>query len=238
MFPNKSLSLSLRVSLSLARAATGASSPCRPSGWPSREQTDIAFKGLQDSKKERGEPQRGPSVTTWRHRHTDARLTSSRHPPSHDAERAADRQTNSQHISTLMRKLLPVGCIRYSLRMGFKTLSFFCPVLGGPPAEAGSAPLRRADRCGVSCRRRSGSSISPVGSPLESGVSPAHIGPSTAAGNACPRAAPETTPLWRLFLIKLSLSLSLSLSHRVCGLWPLEPEGLWSLEGVLSPLSR
>ena len=35
---------------------------------------------------------------------------------------------------------------------------------------------------------------------------PAHIGPS----NACPRAAPETTPLWRLFLIKLSLSLSLS----------------------------
>ena len=34
----------------------------------------------------------------------------------------------------------------------------------------------------------------------------AHIGPS----NACPRAAPETTPLWRLFLIKLSLSLSLS----------------------------
>jgi len=34
--------------------------------------------------------------------------------------------------------------------------------------------------------------------PFEStrGVSPAHIGPS----NACPRAAPETTPLWRLFL--------------------------------------
>ena len=149
----------------------------------------------------------GPSVTTRRHRHTDARLTSSRHPSSHDAERAADCQTNSQHISTLMRKLLPVGCIRYSLRMGFKTLSFFCPVLGGPPGEAGSAPLRRADRCGVSCRRRSGSSVSPVGSPLESGVSPAHIGPS----NACPRAAPETTPLWRLFLIKLSLSLSLSL---------------------------
>ena len=105
-----------------------------------------------------------------------------------------------------MRKLLPVGCIRCSLRMGFKTLSFFCPVLGGPPGEAGSAPLRRADRCGVSCRRRSGSPVSPVGSPLESGVSPAHIGPS----NACPRAAPETTPLWRLFLIKLSLSLSLS----------------------------
>ena len=46
--------------------------------------------------------------------------------------------------------------------------------------------------------------VSPVGSPLESGVSPAHIGPR----NACPRAAPETTPLWRLFLIKLSLSLS------------------------------
>ena len=69
-----------------------------------------------------------------------------------------------------MRKLLPVGCIRYSLRMGFKTLSFFCPVLGGPPGEAGSAPLRRADRCGVSCRRRSGSSVSPVGSPSESGV--------------------------------------------------------------------
>ena len=44
-------------------------------------------------------------------------------------------------------------------------------------------------------------------SPLESGVSLARIGPS----NACPRAAPETTPLWRLFLIKLSLSLSLSL---------------------------
>ena len=94
------------------------------------------------------------------------------------------------HSSTLMRKLLPVGCIRYSLRMGFKTLSFFCPVLGGPGlGEAGSAPLRRADRCAVSCRRRSGSSVSPVGSPLESGVSPAHIGPS----NACHRAAPETT---------------------------------------------
>jgi len=30
--------------------------------------------------------------------------------------------------------------------------------------------------------------------------------------NACHRAAPETTPLWRLFLINLSLSLSLSLS--------------------------
>jgi len=56
-------------------------------------------------------------------------------------------------------------------------------------------------------------SVSPVGSPLESRVSPAHIGPS----NACHRAAPETTPLWRLFLIKL---LSLSLSLR--GLWPLE----------------
>ena len=51
-------------------------------------------------------------------------------------------RTNFQPISTLMRKLLPVGCIRYSLRMGFKTLSFFCPVLGGPPGEAGSAPLR------------------------------------------------------------------------------------------------
>jgi len=37
-------------------------------------------------------------------------------------------------------------------------------------------------------RRRSGSSVSPVESPLESGVSPAHIGPS----NACHRAAPET----------------------------------------------
>ena len=85
-----------------------------------------------------------------------------------------------------------------------------CPVLGGPPGEAGSAPLRRADRCGVSCRRRSGSPVSPVGSPLESGVSPAHIGPR----NACPRAAPETTPLWRLFLIKLSLSLSVSLTRR------------------------
>ena len=47
-----------------------------------------------------------------------------------------------------------------------------------------------------------------VGSPLESGVSPAHIGPR----NACPRAAPETTPLWRLFLINLTLSLSLSLA--------------------------
>ena len=29
-------------------------------------------------------------------------------------------------------------------------------------------------------------------------------------GASIPRAAPETTPLWRLFLIKLSLSLSLS----------------------------
>ena len=55
--------------------------------------------------------------------------------------------------------------------------------------------------------RGSGSSVSPVGSPLESGVSPAHIGPS----NACPRAAPETTPLWTFVpIIKLSLSLSLS----------------------------
>jgi hypothetical protein len=54
------------------------------------------------------------------------------------------------------------------------------------------------------------SSRSLVGSPLESGVSPAHIGPC----NACHRAVPETTPLWILFLIKLSLSLSLSLSLR------------------------
>ena len=136
--------------------------------------------------------------------------TSNLSPPSHDAERAADCQSHSKHISTLTQELLPVGCIRYSLRMGFKTLIFFCPVLGGLPGEAGSAPLRRADRCGVSCRRRSGSSVSPVGSPLESGVSPAHIGPS----NACPRAAPETTPLWRLFLITLSLSLSLSLCQK------------------------
>jgi len=49
--------------------------------------------------------------------------------------------------------------------------------------------------------------------------SPAHIGPS----NACPRDAPETTPLWRLFLIKLSLSLSLCKScqcaREVFGLW-------------------
>ena len=74
--------------------------------------------------------------------------------------------------------------------MGFKTLSFFCPVLGGPPGEAGSALLRRADRYGVSCRRRTGSSISLVGPPLESGIGPAHIGPC----NACHRAAPETTP--------------------------------------------
>ena len=37
-----------------------------------------------------------------------------------------------------MRKLLPVGCIRHSLRMGFKTISCFCPVLGGPPGDAGS----------------------------------------------------------------------------------------------------
>jgi len=35
-----------------------------------------------------------------------------------------------------------------------------------------------------------------VGSPLESGVSPAHIGPY----HACHRAAPETTPLWTLLL--------------------------------------
>ena len=69
-------------------------------------------------------------------------------------------------------------------------MSYMCPVLCGPPGEAGSAPLRRADRYGVSCRRRTGSSISLIGSPLESGVSPAHIGPC----NACHRAAPETTP--------------------------------------------
>ena len=68
----------------------------------------------------------------------------------------------------------------------------------------------------------------------------AHIGPS----NACPRAAPETTPLWRLFLIKLSLSLSLSLRGvtvtvvrlRTFGLWRVcFPPCLWSLEGVLPP---
>ena len=48
---------------------------------------------------------------------------------------------------------------------------------------------------------------------FDSGVSPAHIGPS----NACHRAAPETTPLWRLFLMNLSLSLSLSHLTRVPG---------------------
>ena len=108
-----------------------------------------------------------------------------------------------------MRKLLSVGCIRYSLRMGFKTLSFFPRYLAGRlerPGLAGSAPLRRPDSCGVSCRRRSGSSVSPVGSPLESGVSPAHIGPS----NACHRAAPETTVM-EIPNKFLSLSLSLSL---------------------------
>ena len=36
---------------------------------------------------------------------------------------------------------------------------------------------------------------------------------SLRASNACPRAAPKTTPLWTLFLIKLSISLSLSLSQ-------------------------
>ena len=41
---------------------------------------------------------------------------------------------------------------------------------------------------------------------LESGVSPAHIWPC----HACHRAAPETTPLWTLFITNLSLS-SLSL---------------------------
>jgi len=65
-----------------------------------------------------------------------------------------------------------------------------------------------------------------VGSPLESGVSPAHIGPS----NACPRAAPETTPLWRLFLIKLSLSLSLSLS---VSLGPAKFDGPSNTEGTM-----
>ena len=44
-----------------------------------------------------------------------------------------------------------------------------------------------------------------VGSPLESGVSPAHIGPY----HACHRAAPETTPSWTVFL-RLGSSLSLS----------------------------
>ena len=83
-----------------------------------------------------------------------------------------------------MRKPLPVGCIRYSLRMGFKTLSFFLPVLGGPPGEAGSAPLRRADRYGVSCR---GSSVSLVGSPLESGVSPGQATPVTSRSGSSPR---------------------------------------------------
>jgi len=38
-------------------------SPCWPLCWPSREQTDIVSKGLQGSKEERGDPQRGPSVT-------------------------------------------------------------------------------------------------------------------------------------------------------------------------------
>ena len=66
---------------------------------------------LQDSKEERGEPQRGPSVTNRRHRHTEARLTSSRHPPSHDAVRAADCKDHSKHILTLTSEHLPVGCI-------------------------------------------------------------------------------------------------------------------------------
>ena len=38
---------------------------------------------------------------------------------------------DSQHISTLMRKLFPAGCIRYSLRMGFKPLVFFARYLAG-----------------------------------------------------------------------------------------------------------
>ena len=75
--------------------------------------------------------------------------------------------------------------------------------------DIGSTGSRGRTMRGIPCVTRPGplldrDRVSLVGSPLESGVSPAHIGPS----NACPRAAPETTPLWRLFLINLSLSVS------------------------------
>jgi len=73
--------------------------------------------------------------------------------------------------------------------------------------DIGSTGSRGRTMRGIPCVTRPGplldrDRVSLVGSPLESGVSPAHIGP----WNACHRAAPETTPLWKLFLIKLSLS--------------------------------
>ena len=74
--------------------------------------------------------------------------------------------------------------------------------------EAGSAHLRRADRCGVAWRRRTGYAVLPADPSLEPGVSPAHIGyarPITGPRPGRPRHG-------HCFLINLSLSLSLSLS--------------------------
>jgi len=163
-----------------------ASSPRRPLGWPSREQTDIAFKDIKEERNHRGGPLLLPDQKLNHHMKTTQKRRKE-HLDMYSTMRAADCQAHSSHISTLMRKPLPVGCIRYSLRMGFKTLSFFLPVLGGPPGEAGSAPLRRADRYGVSCRRRTDPSVSLVGSPLESGVSPGQATPVTSRSGSSPR---------------------------------------------------
>ena len=109
----------------------------------------------------------------------------------------------------------------------FKTLSFFLP--GTWRASW------RGRQCSLASRRQVwcllSAAIRLLG--ITRGVSFRVRGQSSPHGpsNACPRAAPETTPLWRLFLIKLSLSLSLSHQDE-------SPLRLWTLEFSLSSRSR
>ena len=156
-------------------------------------QTDIAFKGLQDSKEERGEPQRGPSVTTRRHRHTDARLTSSRHPPRMTQNGLLIARPTSNTFQLSYESSCRWAVSDTVLGWGSRPLVFL-------PGTWRAAWKGR--QCSFASRRQVwcllSAAIRLFG--ITRGVS--YIGPS----NACHRAAPETTPLWRLFLIKLSLS--------------------------------
>jgi hypothetical protein len=109
-----------------------------------------------------------------------------------------------QHISLSCESSCR-GCIRYSLRMGFKTLSFFCPVLSGLFFFCGPAVLPCVAQTGM---------VSPVGGDSDQ--------------------APRYHPWGFLRRLSISLSLSqVSLTRRrLFGLWSSET---WVFGGCAFP---
>jgi len=89
----------------------------------------------------------------------------------------------------------------------------------GPPGEAGSsAPLRRADRCGVSCRRRSGSSVSGCG---ESGSLRVNLninGCSIVAPPAINNNSSEWFTEWSVTAERVTTTCPFSMFHHSCRL--------------------